>query len=84
MLTVLLSDYYCHSDFTDEKNLADKGKKKNLDQGHIANRQHRWELNFCLTLKPVLISVMPYISLSKMETLRKLILLANYEIIKIK
>lgn len=82
MLTILLSDYYCHSNFTDEKKLADKGKI-NLDQGHIANKQHSWDLNFCLTLKPVLISVTPYISLSKTESLRKLILLVNYVIIKI-
>jgi len=56
--------------------------KIQLDLGHIANRQQSWDLNFCLTLKTMLIFTMPYISSAKTETLRKLILLGNYKIIK--
>ena len=82
MITILLHDYCCHFHFSDEENLADKGKIQ-LDLGHIANRQQNWDLNFCLTLRNVLIFTMPYISSAEMETRRKLILLGNYKIIKI-
>ena len=82
MITILLHDYCCHFHFSDEENLADKGKIQ-LDLGHIANRQQNWGLNFCLTLRNMLIFTMPYISSAEMETRRKLILLGNYKIIKI-